>query len=1124
MSKGKDNCIFPLENQGLHLLFFPLFLYFHPLIKLKPYLVSHRSFCLTILLLMSCFLKAQITPVMRGHQRFDHQLSSRELDSVNAQGYIPTRIRMQEPQMPAAPKRDSRPAAQPVSGLRELIYRTNSICYDTSSRFYLDNDSLRYFVNNPVRTRDGKLLLSGEYFGKQNWIGGGFLIKCDDDGNIIWNHLYDSASAVDFDYINFAHPVELMDGTILLAGYTNNHLNLNDELIFMRTDANGNILWHKLFYSTFWTYGNGSADAFYLQEVKQDPYSGDIYICGAEFQAGKAVMKMSLATGNILWGNVYNHSPIGGGLDWPAGMEIRPNEIRCWARVSSSNYNNAYITVLRLNKQTGDTISTRVFDCTDAAGINADMLVPESLTILNNGHTVITGRLYGYWVFNWDGVTPLYHTSMLEFDTAMNFVRGRIFRSAIEANPYTTRVNIFPDGSGTYQFQENLGSYEGNYYISQLQNGEIIRRRKKHFTNTGYPIETRSVQLPDGGQMTVKMHSTGTTNDSRIEFVKYHSSDTASACLGYNDTLIFNQPVQYIPLHVGIGTIYRNVYQERVPKTLRLSTYNGYRSPACFQVSHCDTVWLSASPTVACPGMPVTVHIHKNNACGTEVPLQYDTAGVASVVRVNDSTYTFTFNTTWSNYIKASLQGCTLHRDSVQVNILAVPPGLNLGPDTIICPANTITLHAGPGYATYQWQDGSTDSLFTVTQPGRYYVTVTNACWGTFSDTIDVAPHPPIPFSIGPDRTKCNNDTIQLNATAGFLNYSWSPAYNISSTTTQNVVVNPTIDTVYRVSAEKTPGCFAYDTVRITVYQSPPVNLGADRGICTGDSLLLDAGPGFVQYNWNTGPTSQQLVVKTAGQYQLTATTAQGCITRDTFRLISVYALPVVALNPDTSLCIGSSRVLDAGAGYVSYAWNTGAGTRTISVNGTGIYGVNVTDPNGCKGSDTTIINKLLPLPAGFLFADTAICSFGSIELIANSTFSRYNWSTGSTSSVISITQPGTYWLDATDRTNCTGRDSVIVNPKDCLTGLYVPSGFTPNGDGKNDVLRTYLSGNIKQYEFRIFNRWGETVFVTKDPTAGWNGTWKGIVQDGNVFIWTCRYQLEGEALKTAKGTVTLIR
>jgi gliding motility-associated-like protein len=111
-----------------------------------------------------------------------------------------------------------------------------------------------------------------------------------------------------------------------------------------------------------------------------------------------------------------------------------------------------------------------------------------------------------------------------------------------------------------------------------------------------------------------------------------------------------------------------------------------------------------------------------------------------------------------------------------------------------------------------------------------------------------------------------------------------------------------------------------------------------------------------------------------------------------------------------------------------------------------------------------------------------------------------------------------------TDNNNCTGQDFIKVNPKDCMKGLFVPSGFTPNKDGKNDLLKANLYGNVKQFKFIIYNRWGEIVFSTSNPLTGWDGTFKGLPQDNAIFVWTCIYQLEGSAVQQERGTVLLVR
>src|SRR5664279_234014 len=88
----------------------------------------------------------------------------------------------------------------------------------------------------------------------------------------------------------------------------------------------------------------------------------------------------------------------------------------------------------------------------------------------------------------------------------------------------------------------------------------------------------------------------------------------------------------------------------------------------------------------------------------------------------------------------------------------------------------------------------------------------------------------------------------------------------------------------------------------------------------------------------------------------------------------------LVTLDHDSSLCKGSNRILDAG-NFISYLWNNGSDSRTIAINSTGVYAVSVTDNNGCKGTDTTVITNVLPSPVGFLHPDTTICSYGTLDI-----------------------------------------------------------------------------------------------------------------------------------------------
>ncbi len=87
-----------------------------------------------------------------------------------------------------------------------------------------------------------------------------------------------------------------------------------------------------------------------------------------------------------------------------------------------------------------------------------------------------------------------------------------------------------------------------------------------------------------------------------------------------------------------------------------------------------------------------------------------------------------------------------------------------------------------------------------------------------------------------------------------------------------------------------------------------------------------------------------------------------------------------------------------------------------------------------------------------------------------------------------------------------------------------MPTAFTPNGDGLNDLCRPVIFGTLDKYEFTVYNRYGETVFHSKQPGKGWDGMVKGKQQNAGTFMWVCQYQLDGKMLELEKGTVVLIR
>jgi gliding motility-associated-like protein len=286
-----------------------------------------------------------------------------------------------------------------------------------------------------------------------------------------------------------------------------------------------------------------------------------------------------------------------------------------------------------------------------------------------------------------------------------------------------------------------------------------------------------------------------------------------------------------------------------------------------------------------------------------------------------------------------------------------------------------------------------------------------------------------------------------------------------------------------------------------------------------------------VQWNCSAGVTiiaqnETTITVKfpEAGRYSISAFSPYSCTPiKDSIVVIASSRAPVLTLGADKEICPGDTITLRASKGFTSYEWPDGSRDSLLTVNTAGTYWVRVKDSCDNMLTDTIVITYK-EIPAGFLPADTAICSYGEVLVQPVKSYTNYAWSNGSTSSSILVTQPGIYWLQAKAGSGCEGRDSIVVELKKCNQGLYAPNAFSPNNDGKNDVFRPMLFGKIRKFKFMVYNRWGQLLYATTDPTQGWDGKYMNRSQPNEVYVWVCEYQLEGEAVKVERGTVAVVR
>ncbi|MGH2552481.1 MAG: gliding motility-associated C-terminal domain-containing protein, partial [Chitinophagaceae bacterium] len=221
----------------------------------------------------------------------------------------------------------------------------------------------------------------------------------------------------------------------------------------------------------------------------------------------------------------------------------------------------------------------------------------------------------------------------------------------------------------------------------------------------------------------------------------------------------------------------------------------------------------------------------------------------------------------------------------------------------------------------------------------------------------------------------------------------------------------------------------------------------------------------------------------------------------------------------------------------VQYIWDFGDGVFSNLVNPIHTYSQSGNYPVKLKLKTTTSclddsITKTVAMPSlpVTISGDQPIFSGQKIQLFVDGPGNRYAWSPATGLSSTTVAKPFaspamdiTYKAVLTNNKGCSGEDSVRITVVD-LDGIYVPTAFTPNNDGKNDDMKPYFGTKFTLKEFSIYNRWGKKVFSTSQRGAGWNGKINGIQVDTGVYIWIFRgIDKSGNAL-IKKGSLVLIR
>jgi gliding motility-associated-like protein len=370
-----------------------------------------------------------------------------------------------------------------------------------------------------------------------------------------------------------------------------------------------------------------------------------------------------------------------------------------------------------------------------------------------------------------------------------------------------------------------------------------------------------------------------------------------------------------------------------------------------------------------------------------------------------------------------------------------------------------------------------------------------------------------IAVNLGNDSTLCAGQSMLLNAGNPGASYHWQD-------NTTAATYNVTTAGNYSVTVSDTSGCLGIDTASISYSTLPPVvNLGSDSTYCGNFTRTLSTGDAGTL--WSTGATAAQITVNSAGTYW--AALSNGCgAARDTV-VINQNVPPLVDLGNPASICNGDSVLLQPVINAANFIWSTGAGTSSIYAAQPGVYWIEVWDSSSCRHRDSVLVTGGVP-PSFTLGKDTSICSNEGYRLRIPLPNLQYHWQDNSSDSIYYAFASGTYSVTVSN--NCGSASDAIkleIHADECA--LAVPTAFTPDGDGVNDLFRGISRCGTSQYDMHVFNRWGEQVFETQDVLDGWDGMFRNVMQPMGVFVYYIRYfNLCENKVKNIAGNVTLLR
>jgi gliding motility-associated-like protein len=509
-------------------------------------------------------------------------------------------------------------------------------------------------------------------------------------------------------------------------------------------------------------------------------------------------------------------------------------------------------------------------------------------------------------------------------------------------------------------------------------------------------------------------------------------------------------------------------------------------------------------------------------------------------------------------------------------------PTASVGSDIVVCQdvasiPVTAVLNGSTGVV---WHTSSTEGTFTDdslittfyhpsatdTAAGTVYLyieTTGNGICASTTDTLTVTFTPVPTVLIKTEDSICSGSAIVLDVTVSTGAGTWSASGAgtfLPDNTTLNGVYYPTnadnqagMVTLYFTSSDNNDCQPVVDSLVVTIKQSPTAAFGAVSA-CAGDAVQFNdsstAAGTITNWNWVFGDLSlPSLSQSPAHTYNncgsktvaLVVTADNGCIDSDT-QSIPVYCIPVanytaigVCLKEGTEFT-NTSTV--SGSTITATGWDFGDATTSTDNNpshmfpasGSFVVTLVATSAQGCIDTLTQTVSLVAGPTANFTISDATAEISQNISYLDASTGSvDWLWNFGDGSNTSTLINPshmftvgGVYdvCLISTDPSGCM---DTICQQQIVATKVHGPSAFSPNGDGQNDIFYAF-GGPFKKIEFRVYNNWGEVIFMSDKQSLGWDGQYKGVDQAVGVYVYTIIGTTEDDKEYKLSGDITLLR